>query len=403
MGPPPGAFGHRSDRRFAGPPTSLDPASEHDICTKYVTPALVHSVGWDLLTKIQNRQVDKSYEIYLSLYQAVTGSDEERNIYRQLSRDFFGLVVVDECHRGSAAEDAAWREILEHFPSATQIGMTATPKETKQVSNIEYFGEPIYTYSLKQGIEDGFLAPYKVVRIDIDKDLTGWRPEDGKVDKHGQVIEDLIYNARDFDRTLILEKRTELVARKLTSLPSTGSRTGGPGGAAGQVRGRGDRERGGLGGPAGPTPGPARDSRRDRESLRRQEPLSGRPAGLGSRPIRRRDRADRLGALVKRCYHSSIEQVSLEVRMNTRFSEDVIPLTDLKVNPGRVVKHAAESRRPVLLTSRGRGVAVIQSVAEYEKEQEERGFLRAVVEGLADLEEGREVSLAEAKARLGLK
>jgi len=128
----------------------------------------------------------------------------------------FDLVIVDECHRGSAAEDSAWREILEYFSSATQIGMTATPKETKEVSNIHYFGEPIYTYSLKQGIDDGFLAPYKVVRIDIDKDLTGWRPEKGKLDKYSREIEDRIYNQIDFDRTLVIEQRTQLVAKKIT-------------------------------------------------------------------------------------------------------------------------------------------------------------------------------------------
>jgi len=168
------------------------------------------------MTKISKRQIDKSYEIYLSLYQAVTGNEEERNIYKQFSPDFFDLIVVDECHRGSAAEDSAWREILDYFHNATQIGMTATPKETRDVSNIHYFGEPVYTYSLKQGIEDGFLAPYKVIRIDLDKDLTGWRPEKGKHDKYGQEVEDRIYNLRDFDRSLVLDKRTEVVARKIT-------------------------------------------------------------------------------------------------------------------------------------------------------------------------------------------
>ena len=168
------------------------------------------------MTKIQKRQANKSYEIYLSLYQAVTGTEEERNIYKQFSRDFFDLIVIDECHRGSAAADSAWREILEYFSPATQIGLTATPKETKDVSNIDYFGEPIYTYSLRQGIDDGFLAPYKVVRIDLDKDLTGWRPDKGMVDKHGNEIEDRIYNQRDFDKNLVLEKRTELVAKKIS-------------------------------------------------------------------------------------------------------------------------------------------------------------------------------------------
>lgn len=168
------------------------------------------------MTKITNRKIDKSYEIYLALYQAVTGTEESQKIYKHFSKDFFDLIVVDECHRGSAEEDSAWREILEYFSGATQIGMTATPKETKYVSNIEYFGDPVFTYSLKQGIEDGFLAPYKVVRIDLDKDLTGWRPEKGKKDKYGKLIPDRIYNQSDFDQELVLEKRNELVAKKIS-------------------------------------------------------------------------------------------------------------------------------------------------------------------------------------------
>ncbi len=168
------------------------------------------------MTKISKRQIDKSYEIYLSLYQAVTGSEEEQNIYKQFSPDFFDLIVIDECHRGSAAEDSAWREILAYFSSATHVGLTATPKETKDVSSIYYFGDPVYSYTLKQGIEDGFLAPYKVVRIDIDKDVQGWRPSKGQTDKTGQLIEDRVYNQIDMDRTLVLEKRTELVAKKIT-------------------------------------------------------------------------------------------------------------------------------------------------------------------------------------------
>ncbi len=168
------------------------------------------------MTKITNRTVDKSFEIYLCLYQAVTGTEEEQNIYTQFSPDFFDLIVIDECHRGSAADDAAWRKVLEYFSSATQIGLTATPKETKDVSNIEYFGDPVYTYSLRQGISDGFLAPYKVVRIGLDRDLEGWRPFDGQTDKHGQLIVDRQYNDRDFDQNLILEKRTTLVAAKVT-------------------------------------------------------------------------------------------------------------------------------------------------------------------------------------------
>lgn len=168
------------------------------------------------MTKITNRKADKAFEIYLSLYQAVSGTEEEQNIYKQFSPDFFDLVVVDECHRGSAADDAAWRKILEYFSSATQIGLTATPKETKTISNTEYFGEPIYTYSLKQGISDGFLAPYKVIRIGLDKDLEGWRPETGQTDKYGHVIPDQEYNQLDYDRTIVLEKRTEAVAAKIT-------------------------------------------------------------------------------------------------------------------------------------------------------------------------------------------
>jgi type I restriction enzyme, R subunit len=168
------------------------------------------------MTKIKNRTIDPSYEIHLALYQAITGNEEEKKIYKQFSPDYFDLIVVDECHRGSAADDSAWREILDYFNAATQIGMTATPKETEYVSNIDYFGEPIYTYSLRQGIEDGFLAPYKVIRIDLDRDLQGWRPKHGQRDDHGELIEDRIYNQQDMDRTLVLEKRTELVAKKVT-------------------------------------------------------------------------------------------------------------------------------------------------------------------------------------------
>jgi len=175
------------------------------------------------MTKVTNRTVDKSFEIYLALYQAVTGQTDDANIYKQFSPDFFDLVIVDECHRGSAADDAAWRGVLEYFGSATQIGLTATPKETKDVSNIEYFKEPIFTYSLRQGIDDGFLAPYKVVRIGFDRDL-GWRPEAGKTDKHGQQVEDREYNVSDFDRSLVLESRNALVAAKVTQFLKATSR-----------------------------------------------------------------------------------------------------------------------------------------------------------------------------------
>ncbi len=165
------------------------------------------------MTKITGRKVDTSYEIFLSLYQAITGPEESQKAYKNFSPDFFDLIVIDECHRGSAADDSAWREILDYFGNATHIGLTATPKETDEVSNISYFREPIYTYSLKQGIDDGFLAPYKVVRIDLDKDLQGWRPTKGQYDKNGELIDDRIYNQQDFDRTLVIEERTQLVAK----------------------------------------------------------------------------------------------------------------------------------------------------------------------------------------------
>ena len=168
------------------------------------------------MTKITKRQINKSYEIYLSLYQAVTGTDEADDIYKQFSPDFFDLIVIDECHRGSAKEDSAWREILAYFNSATHVGLTATPKETKDTSNIEYFGEPLYTYSLKQGIDDGFLAPYKVVRVDFDIDLQGWRPTKGQKDKYGNLIEDRIYNQKDIDKNVVFDERTQLVALKIT-------------------------------------------------------------------------------------------------------------------------------------------------------------------------------------------
>ena len=165
------------------------------------------------MTKITGRQVDTSYEIFLSLYQAITGPEESQKAYKAFSRDFFDLIVIDECHRGSAADNSAWREILDYFSTATHVGLTATPKETEDVSNATYFGDPVYTYSLKQGIEDGFLAPYKVVRVDLDKDLQGWRPTKGQYDKNGELIEDRIYNQQDFDRTLVIEERTQLVAK----------------------------------------------------------------------------------------------------------------------------------------------------------------------------------------------
>lgn len=171
--------------------------------------------GNDIMHIIKNRKIDKSYQIYFALYQGLTSNEEEKNAYKEFSRDFFDLVVIDECHRGSASEASAWREVLDYFSSATQIGLTATPKETKDISNMEYFGEPVYSYSLKQGIEDGFLAPYKVVRITTSVD-DGWRPTAGLLDKYGNEVEDRIYNLKDYDRTLAIDERTELVAKKIT-------------------------------------------------------------------------------------------------------------------------------------------------------------------------------------------
>ena len=173
----------------------------------------------------RTRRIDTAYEIYLGLYQAITGPEERQKMFREFSTGFFDLIVIDECHRGSAAEDSAWREILEYFPSATQIGLTATPKETKYVSNIHYFGEPVYSYSLRQGISDGFLAPYKVIKVHIDRDVEGYRPEQAQLDRDGIEVDDRIYNTKDFDRTLVLDDRTTLVARKVTEyLKDSGDR-----------------------------------------------------------------------------------------------------------------------------------------------------------------------------------
>ncbi|MEO9844483.1 MAG: DEAD/DEAH box helicase family protein [Roseobacter sp.] len=164
----------------------------------------------------KKRRIDSSYEIYLGLYQAITGPMESQKIFKEFSKDFFDLIIIDECHRGSASADSAWREILTHFSSAVQIGLTATPKETEYESNIDYFGPPAYSYTLKQGIRDGFLAPYKVVKVHIDRDIEGYRPEQGQLDRDGEEIEDRVYNAKDFDRTLVLDDRTKLVAKKVT-------------------------------------------------------------------------------------------------------------------------------------------------------------------------------------------
>ena len=173
----------------------------------------------------KKRRIDTAYEIYLALYQAITGPEERQKLYREFSPGFFDLIVVDECHRGSADEDAAWHEILTHFSSATQIGLTATPKETEYISNIHYFGKPVYSYSLKQGIQDGFLAPYKVIKVHIDRDVEGYRPQAGQRDRDGNEVPDRIYNQRDFDSTLVIDDRTKLVAKKVSEfLKESGDR-----------------------------------------------------------------------------------------------------------------------------------------------------------------------------------
>ena len=179
----------------------------------------------DLTAAGKKRRIDAAYEIYLGLYQAITGPEEDQKIFREFSPDFFDLIVIDECHRGSAKEDSAWREILEYFSTATQIGLTATPKETRYVSNIDYFGEPVYSYSLKQGIRDGFLAPYKVIKVHIDRDVEGYRPEKGQLSREGEPVEDRVYNPKDFDKTLVLDGRTRAVARNVTEfLKESGDR-----------------------------------------------------------------------------------------------------------------------------------------------------------------------------------
>lgn len=160
---------------------------------------------------------DKAYDIFLGLYQGLSNSDPEvPDAFKDFDPDFFDLIIVDECHRGSAKEDSKWREILKYFDSAAHIGLTATPKETKEVSNIDYFGEPIYTYSLKQGIDDGFLAPYKLVKVTLDVDAEGWRPPAGFKDKEGELVEDRIYNRTDFDKNIVVDERRKRVAEKVT-------------------------------------------------------------------------------------------------------------------------------------------------------------------------------------------
>ena len=169
------------------------------------------------ITKVQGGKLDSSYPIQFALYQQLVGKEEDagQEPFRQFKPNFFDLVVIDEAHRGSARADSQWHKILDYFdgPNVTHFGMTATPKREKGASNIDYFGEPIYTYSLKQGIEDGFLAPYKVVRVNLDVDVNGFHPLKGETDKHGRIFDKKLYTSSDFDRSLIIEQRTERVAK----------------------------------------------------------------------------------------------------------------------------------------------------------------------------------------------
>ncbi len=174
----------------------------------------------DALTKITRQNFNDigslmSHEIFLSLYQAMSGKEEEDKLFKKLPKDFFDLIVIDECHRGSASENSEWREILEHFTDATHLGLTATPKETADTSTSHYFGDAIYTYSLKQGIDDGFLAPYKVMRVLLDNDVTGWRPAVGTLDDNGNVVEDRLYELRDINKTVIFPQREKIIAEKI--------------------------------------------------------------------------------------------------------------------------------------------------------------------------------------------
>lgn len=170
-----------------------------------------------VMTKVENSHLDSSYEIYLALYHQLSG-DEGEESFRQFKPDFFDLVIIDEAHRGSSKEESSWRKVLNYFgkKGTTHIGLTATPLHTKELSSTDYFGQPVYTYSLKQGIDDGFLAPYKVIRVGLDVDLEGYRPEKGKKDMYGELIEDREYNVKDYDRNLIIDGRTQEVAQRIT-------------------------------------------------------------------------------------------------------------------------------------------------------------------------------------------
>jgi type I restriction enzyme R subunit len=170
----------------------------------------------DARYKIENGQINTGREMYFAIYQALAKDTERPGLYREYDPDFFDLVIVDECHRGSARDESNWREILEYFHSAYQLGMTATPKRDDNVDTYSYFGDPLYTYSLSQGIEDGFLAPYRVHRIVTNYDATGWRPSPGELDRYGRVIPEKDYQTQHFEREVALRQRTRAIAGHLT-------------------------------------------------------------------------------------------------------------------------------------------------------------------------------------------
>jgi type I restriction enzyme, R subunit len=174
-----------------------------------------------VMVKIQHKNIkrDTAYEVYTSLYQQL--KDKDHDYYKELPRDFFDMIIVDECHRGSASLDSNWHEILEYFDSTTQLGLTATPKETEDTSNISYFcsetgNEPLYSYSPRQGIEDGFLAPYRVISVELNIDKNGYNPPSGKLDVEGNPVENRTYIQKEFDRVIVVEERQDTVAQRIT-------------------------------------------------------------------------------------------------------------------------------------------------------------------------------------------
>ena len=186
----------------------VDQSIEQDFAPLQKT---IHKVN----VKKNQKNTVTSYEVYFSLYQQLVGDDDQEHFSKLFAPDFFDLIIVDECHRGSAKEESRWRRVLEYFSDAVQIGMTATPKETKYISNLSYFGEPVYTYSLKEGIEDGFLAPFKVINV-MTNIGEGWRPQKGQLDIYGNEIPDRIYTNSDYDYNIIIEDRIREVAQEIT-------------------------------------------------------------------------------------------------------------------------------------------------------------------------------------------